>query len=151
MKRCVLQAGPIDGAAWRARLDDAGCGAVVCFEGRVRDHNEGRAVLRLEYEAHAPMAEQEGEAIIAEALARWPLGQAFCVHRHGLLELGEVAVLVGVASGHREAAFEAARWIIDEAKRRLPIWKKEHYADGSAEWVDCRHCAHPHHEEKSVA
>jgi molybdopterin synthase catalytic subunit len=138
MNRCVIQSEPIDIATWRARLEDVACGAAVFFEGRVRDHNEGRAVGRLEYEAHAPIAEKEGTAVIAEARARWPVSDAFCVHRTGVLELGDVAVLVGAASAHRDAAFEAARYIIEQVKLRLPIWKKEHYLEGEAEWVNCK-------------
>ena len=138
MSRCLIQDQPIDVAAWRARLEDAGCGAAVFFEGRVRDHNEGRAVARLEYEAHPPLAVAVGEEVIAEALQRWPVKEAFCVHRYGVLELGEVAVLVGVASAHRDAAFEAARYIIDQAKQRLPIWKKEHYPGGDSGWISAQ-------------
>jgi len=138
MSRCVIQDQPIDLAAWRARLDGAGCGAAVFFEGRVRDHNDGRSVSRLEYEAHPPLAVAVGEQVIAEALERWPVSDAFCVHRYGVLELGEVAVLVGAVAAHRDAAFEAARYIIDEAKQRLPIWKKEHYPEGDSGWISAQ-------------
>lgn len=138
MKRSRIQTEAVDVAAWRARLDQPACGAAVFFEGRVRDHNDGRPVQRLEYEAYAPLAESIGEDIIREAQARWPIANAFCVHRSGMLELGEVAVLVGAVSAHRDAAFEAARYIIDQAKQRLPIWKKEHYRDGASEWINCQ-------------
>lgn len=146
-----IAAQPIDPAEIRAAVRDPSCGGFVLFEGWVRDHNEGRAVERLEYEVYVPLALKEGEAILAEAMQKFEIRRAAAVHREGRLELTDPAVVVGVASAHRDAAFRACRYIIDEIKRRLPIWKKEHYADGTAEWVDCRHCAHPHHEEKSVA
>lgn len=134
----------IDIAAFRAALQDPACGAFVVFEGWVRNHNEGREVLRLEYEVYEPMALKLGEEIIGEARQRFDIRQAAAIHRQGELALTEPAVIVGVSSPHRAAAFEACRYIIDEIKHRLPIWKKEHYADGSADWVDCRHCAQGH-------
>jgi molybdopterin synthase catalytic subunit len=137
--------GSIDVPAFREALEDRASGAAVLFEGRVRDHNEGRRVLRLEYEVYAPLAVSEGRAVLAEAAERWPLRQAAAIHREGILELGEVAVLVGVLSAHRAEAFEAARYVIDQLKLRLPIWKKEHYADGEALWVNCRRCADAAH------
>lgn len=132
----------IDVGSFRDALNDPHCGALVLFEGWVRNHNDGRAVKRLEYEVYEPMAISEGQRILAEATDRWSLNQAACVHRAGLLELGEVAVVVGVASAHRDEAFQAARYIIDEIKTRLPIWKREHYVDGALEWVNCQRCAH---------
>lgn len=137
----------IDREAARRMLEAPGCGACVLFEGWVRDHNEGRAVERLEYEVYEPLAIKEGNAIIAEARRRWAIGNALCIHRSGPLELTDLAVLVGVASAHRDEAFAAARFIIDEAKRRLPIWKKEFYSDGAVEWVNCRRCGHVHAED----
>ncbi len=136
--------GPIDQDALRRVVEDVRCGAAVFFEGRVRNHNEGRSVLRLEYEVYEPLAVSEGQRIIGEARERWPILGAVGVHRAGLLELGDVAVVVGVVSPHRDEAFQAARYIIDEAKARLPIWKREHYEDGDAHWVNCRRCAAAH-------
>lgn len=132
-----IQSTPIDGAELRLLLADPGAGACAIFEGWVRDHNEGRRVASLDYEAYAPLAQKEGDRILAEAAARYSLLKAVCVHRTGSLELGELAVWVGVAAGHRSAAFEACRYVIDEAKARLPLWKREHYADGKTEWVNC--------------
>lgn len=137
-----IAADAIDFVAFRAALEDPRCGAAVFFEGRVRDHNEGRAVDRLEYEVYHPLAMKEGEVIIEEARARWAFHGARCVHREGLLELGDIAVLVGVVAPHRDEAFQAARYIIDETKARLPIWKKEHYRDGETHWVNCKRCGH---------
>jgi molybdopterin synthase catalytic subunit len=132
----------IDLVAIRARLEDQRCGAAVFFEGRVRDHNEGRAVDRLEYEVYEPLSVSEGARIIEEARNRWSVLGAVGVHRAGLLELGDLAVVVGVVSPHRDEAFSAARYIIDQAKLRLPIWKREHYRDGERHWVNCHRCAH---------
>ena len=135
----------IDLAAARERLLDPGCGAYVQFEGWVRDHNEGQTVIRLEYEVYEPLAVKEGERILAEAVQRFGVARAAAIHRSGMLELADVAVIVGVSSAHRGEAFEACRYIIDQLKMRLPIWKKEYYANGVAEWVNCRHCAEAAH------
>ncbi|MDH4165459.1 MAG: ThiF family adenylyltransferase [Gammaproteobacteria bacterium] len=134
---------PIDAARGREALADPACGGYATFEGWVRDHNEGRAVHRLEYEAYAALAEREGERIVAEAIARYGVQHAACVHRIGDLGLGEMAVWVGVSSRHRAEAFAACRYIIDEVKHRVPIWKKEHYVDGDSGWVNCERCAQP--------
>jgi molybdopterin synthase catalytic subunit len=110
-------------------------GALVTFVGYVRDHHGGRAVLRLEYSAYEPMAEAECARISAAAEGRWPVALAIA-HRLGTLEVGEVAVAIAVAGGHRGEAFEACRWSIEEVKRTVPIWKREFYADGTVAWVD---------------
>jgi molybdopterin synthase catalytic subunit len=135
MARFALADTPFDVAALRAGLLDARVGAYASFEGWVRDHNAGRAVDGLRYEAYAAMAEREGEAILDEAMARFPLLDARCVHRTGELALGELAVWVGVTAAHREAAFAACRFIIDAVKDRVPIWKHERYAAGDAGWL----------------
>jgi molybdopterin synthase catalytic subunit len=95
----------------------------------------------LEYEAFQELALKEGERILAEALKRFPVKQAFCIHRLGTLGLGDMAVWVGVSSAHRGEAFDACRFIIDEVKHRVPIWKKEHYRSGDSGWVNCERCA----------
>jgi molybdopterin synthase catalytic subunit len=110
-------------------------GGVATFLGLVRDHQEGRGVLRLEYSAYEPMAAAESARIVAEAEARWPVRVAV-MHRLGPLTIGEAAVAVAAASAHRGPAFEACRYVIEEVKHRLPIWKKEFYADGTVAWVD---------------
>jgi len=97
------------------------------------------------------LAMKEGLAIIQEALERFDISHARAVHRAGELDLSEPAVAVGVSAAHRDAAFRACRYIIDEIKHRLPIWKKEYYADGTAEWVNCRQCATSHAEHDSAA
>ncbi len=121
----------IDIATLRRRLDHAQAGAVVVFEGVVRDHHQGRAVRHLDYEGYAGLAAKEGGRILAEACARWPLLAAIGCHRTGHLEVGEAAVWIGVASAHRGEAFAACAWIMDEVKRRVPVWKRETFADGA--------------------
>lgn len=128
---------PLDPAALKASLADAHAGACVTFEGWVRNHNDGRPVLALDYEAYGALAEKEGARIVAEALAKFPVTSVICIHRTGALQIGDLAVWVGVAAAHRGAAFDACRYLIDEVKARVPVWKKEHYADGSTEWINC--------------
>lgn len=132
---------PIDTSALRETLFDRTAGGYSSFEGWVRNHNEGREVERLEYEAYEPLAVSEGEKIISEANELYPFVKASFVHRVGLLEIGECAVWVGVAARHRDEAFKACRYIIDELKHRLPVWKKEHYVDGDSGWVNCERCS----------
>jgi len=134
----------IDTGALREELLDAGCGGYAAFEGWVRDHNEGQAVRRLEYEAYETLAVREAERIVAEASARFGVAHIACAHRLGDLAVGELAVWVGVSAAHRHEAFLACRYVIDEIKHRLPIWKKEHYASGDSGWVNCERCAAPH-------
>jgi molybdopterin synthase catalytic subunit len=135
MARFRLSATPFDTAALRAGLLDARVGAYASFEGWVRDHNAGQAVTGLRYEAYAELAEREGDAILAEAAGRFDILDAACVHRTGDLAIGELAVWVGVAAAHRDAAFAACRWIIDEVKSRVPIWKHERYANADPAWL----------------
>jgi molybdopterin synthase catalytic subunit len=135
MARFRLSTTPIDTAPLRARCLHARAGAFASFEGWVRDHNDGRAVQGLHYEAYAALAEAEGERILAEALARFDVLEAICVHRVGELAIGELAVWVGVSAAHRDMAFGTCRWIIDEVKSRVPIWKHERYADGRSDWL----------------
>jgi molybdopterin synthase catalytic subunit len=113
-------------------------GGFVSFEGRVRNENDGQPVVRLEYEAFDSLAVAEGDRIIVEAMALFPILAAECVHRTGLLEVGETAVRIEVAAAHRGPAFDACEFLIDEIKRRIPIWKKEHYLDGTSDWINCR-------------
>jgi len=130
-----LSAESIDTSLLSRTLADDAAGAFVSFEGRVRNNNEGQKVLSLEYEAYVDMAISEGASVIDEAARRFDLIGALCVHRTGSLSIGDVAVWIGVISGHREEAFAACRFIIDEVKLRVPIWKKEHYVDGATDWV----------------
>jgi molybdopterin synthase catalytic subunit len=133
--RFGLSETPFDVAHLRAALLDARVGGYASFEGWVRDHNDGRAVHGLRYEAYPALAQREGEAIMDEALARFDILDAACMHRTGDLAIGELAVWVGVTAAHRDAAFAACRYVIDEVKSRVPIWKHERYADGDAGWL----------------
>ena len=135
MKRFRLSGTPFDAATLRANLLDPRAGAYASFEGRVRDHNDARAVEGLRYEAYTALAEAEGERILDEALSKFEILDAQCVHRTGDLAIGELAVWVGVTAMHRDAAFAACRFVIDEVKSRAPIWKHERYAEGDAGWL----------------
>jgi molybdopterin synthase catalytic subunit len=135
MNRFALSETPFDVASLRAELLDARVGGYASFEGWVRDHNAGREVTGLRYESYAALAEAEGERVLAEACERFAILDARCIHRTGDLAIGELAVWVGVAAAHRDAAFAACRWIIDEVKQRVPIWKHERYAQGDADWL----------------
>lgn len=146
---------PLDPAELARSLRDPACGGYTAFEGWVRNHNEGHNVTRLEYEAFEPLAIKEAERIMAEAVERFGIEHAACVHRVGSLAIGDLAVWVGASARHRDEAFRACRYIIDEVKHRVPIWKKEHYENGDSGWVNCERCAapgahtqieHAHHE-----
>ena len=130
-----LSGTPLDVAAQREAMLHARAGAHASFEGWVRDHNDGRAVSGLHYDAYARLAEEEGARVINEAIDRFDIVDAACIHRTGDLEVGDLAVWVGVTAGHRDAAFAACRFIIDEVKSRVPIWKRERYAAGDADWL----------------
>lgn len=125
----------------RQQLTQGGAGGYCSFEGWVRNNNDGRDVRQLEYEAYEPLAISEGRKVLEEARTKFGYLDAACVHRTGLLDIGECAVWVGVSSAHRDEAFLACRYIIDEIKIRLPIWKKEHYVSGDSGWVNCERCA----------
>ena len=138
MTRFHISADPVDAAPLRARLLHDRAGAFAAFEGWVRNHNDGRAVDGLRYEAYAALAEAEGERIVQQALEKFGAIDACCVHRIGDLAIGDLAVWVGVAAAHRGVAFDTCRWIIDEVKSRVPIWKHERYADGRSDWLHPR-------------
>ncbi len=115
--------------------ENHGIGACSVFEGVVRNTNDGHQVRKLEYECYESLAIKEGNQILDEAIEKYDLIDAFCIHRVGTLEIGDIAVVVVAASGHRDEAFKGCRYIIDEVKSRVPIWKKEHYEDGETEWL----------------
>jgi sulfur-carrier protein adenylyltransferase/sulfurtransferase len=134
---------PLNPDALARTLRDPACGGYASFEGWVRNHNEGLDVHRLEYEAFEPLAMKEAERIMAEAVEQFGIEHAACVHRTGDLAIGDLAVWVGASARHRHEAFVACRYIIDEVKHRVPIWKKEHYTNGDSGWVNCERCAAP--------
>ena len=117
-----------------AAVSGSGRGGVVTFLGTVRDHHGGRGVSALAYSAYEPMAESVCAEIVAEAEHKWPVRVALR-HRLGDLAIGDSAVAIAVAGDHREEAFAACRYAIEELKRRVPIWKRETFSDGAVEWV----------------
>jgi len=120
-------------------LHDTSCGAVATFEGRVRDHNNGKKIESLSYECYREMALKVMSDIREEALQKWTVNNIVTVHRVGNIPIGDCAVWIGVSSSHRKEAFKSCEYMIDEIKHRVPIWKKERYLDGTVEWVECHH------------
>ncbi|MEM8944214.1 MAG: molybdenum cofactor biosynthesis protein MoaE [Planctomycetota bacterium] len=110
-------------------------GAVLLFLGVTRQHTRGRETNELHYDAYDDMARNELQRLETEARDRWDLNECILVHRLGLVPLGEASVLIITASAHRKAAFDAGEWLIDTLKQRVPIWKQEHWADGTTDWV----------------
>jgi MoaE-MoaD fusion protein len=133
--RAAIVREPIDTQATISRLKYAEDGAAVVFEGVVRNQTRGRKTLYLDYEAYEEMARQQMESLAAQALQQFQIRDLAVIHRLGRLEIGETSVLIAVVSAHRAAAFDACRWLIDTLKRTVPIWKKEHFADGAV-WAD---------------
>ncbi len=119
----------------RIAVEHPEVGGVVVFEGRVRNHHNGRAVTALAYSVYRELAIREGERIVGDVAARLELPVALAVHRVGAVPIGEMAIWVYAGGAHRQAAFEGCRAIIDEIKRSVPVWKHEWYEDGSDEWV----------------
>lgn len=131
----TVTAEPIDPALVVGAVASPASGALSVFLGTVRDHSPGKpGVTHLEYEVYGEFVESKIIEIVAEARAKWDVHRVAAIHRTGRLEIGEVSVAVAVSSAHREQSFAAARYVIDELKRRAPIWKKEHW-EGGAEWV----------------
>ncbi|HEX6494459.1 MAG TPA: molybdenum cofactor biosynthesis protein MoaE [Acidobacteriaceae bacterium] len=126
---------PIDRDAMVATLKQPGDGAVVVFDGIVRDHTRGRKTLYLDYEAYEEMALAEMQKLAREAGERFAIDRVGVVHRLGRLEIGESSIVIVVTSAHRAAGFDACRWLIDTLKRTVPVWKKEYFADGAV-WTD---------------
>ena len=136
MMRTALVTRPLDIDAVRSEVAHESNGAVVLFVGTVRDVNDDQPVTGIDYRAYEAMAARELERIVAEAAERFATPYIVCEHRLGTLALGDASVVIAVAHPRRAPAFDAARYIIEELKRRVPIWKLEHYADGTREWVD---------------
>ncbi|HEV3485425.1 MAG TPA: molybdenum cofactor biosynthesis protein MoaE [Vicinamibacterales bacterium] len=134
--RSALVRRPIEPAPLLAEVQRSSNGAAVLFLGTVRDVNDGRAVTGMEYTAYEAMAERELGAIVGEGVARFGTDDIVVEHRLGSLTVGEISVAIVAAHAHRGRAFDAARYVIEELKRRVPIWKREHYVDGTREWVD---------------
>jgi molybdopterin synthase catalytic subunit len=133
--RSSIVTGPIDPAGLLAEVAGAGNGATAVFVGTVRSTNDGREVSGIEYSAYRSMAEREMTAILDEAARDHAISSAVIEHRIGVLAVGEISIAVVVASPHRRAAIDAMSAIVEETKRRVPVWKLEHYVDGTREWV----------------
>lgn len=127
---------PIDVAALMREVAAHRNGATIAFVGTVREVNDGRPVTGMEYASYRGMAERELAAIVAEAASEFDTSDVVVEHRIGVLELGEASVAIVVAHPHRGAAYDASRFVIEQLKQRVPIWKLEHYADGTREWID---------------
>lgn len=134
-EHCAIVREPIKVAAIKRELEHPDDGAALFFDGVVRNNTRGRRTLYLEYEAYESMALNELERLAQAALQQFKVRQVRLIHRLGRLEIGETSVLIGVASAHRAAAFEACRWLIDTLKKTVPIWKKEYLEDGAV-WAD---------------
>jgi Molybdopterin converting factor, large subunit len=130
----------IDPTALRKQMLSLSAGAYCSYEGWVRDHNEGKAVQELHYSGYPQMAPSVANTILQEARAKFHIEDAAIVHRIGNLQTGDIAVWVGVTAHHRGDTFLASRYIIDNVKYRLPVWKKELYTDGSSAWIENHKC-----------
>ena len=139
MSRASLVHQQIDPAAIIAEVRHPRYGAVATFIGTVREVNEGRPVSGIDYSAYVAMAQSEMDQIVAEAENQFGLGAIVVEHRLGSLELGDISIAIAVAHEHRDPALDAARFVIEQIKSRVPIWKLEHYVDGAREWVDPTH------------
>jgi len=126
----------IDVCQLKSQAFDPSSGGFVSFEGWVRNHNQGKDVTKLAYESYPKLAIKEGNKIIQEAHKRFKINKALCEHRVGILEIGDMAIWVGVSAAHRDAAFQACRYILDQVKVRVPIWKNETWSDGESGWIE---------------
>lgn len=133
---------------WKTRYTRPSVGAAVTFEGLVRNHNEGKEVKSLEYQAYPSMAIKVGQEIIEKAKILFPVTEIFCVHRTGHLQIGDIAVWVIATASHRKEAFHACQYVIDEVKALVPVWKREHYLNEMPDWVACHQCGHHHHHHE---
>ena len=140
-----LSASPIIVSEVQPLLLNPRAGALVTFEGWVRNHHEGRDVLRLEYEAYPALCLKEAQKLESEVREHFDIIDLVCVHRTGGCEIGAMAVWVGVTAEHRGPAYEASEFYMNQLKVRLPIWKKETYVNGQSDWVKCEACAEHEH------
>jgi len=121
-------------------FDNPKAGAFITFEGRVRNHNDGKSVSSLEYQSYSAMALKEGSKIIAQAKEKFGLIDAYCVHAEGHLQVGDLAIWIVTLAKHRKEAYLASEYIIDTVKQTVPIWKREHYLNETPNWVACHRC-----------
>ena len=133
-KKVIIQKEEIDITALISQLGTEGDGAVVAFTGRARNMSRGKSVDHLEYEIYNSMALKELQRIVDEAAEKWALNNCVVIHRYGSVAVGETSIFIGISSPHRDESYESSRYIIDEIKKRVPVWKKEFYRDGSS-WI----------------
>jgi len=143
MRRVSILTGEIDPASLINEVSSPQYGAISLFVGTVREVNEGRSVSAIEYSAYKSMATAELQRILDEAEGRFEVSALVVEHRIGLLGLGDVSIAIVAAHPHRAPALDCTRYVIEEIKKRVPIWKKEHYTDGTREWVDPTRAAQP--------
>ncbi|HMG12805.1 MAG TPA: molybdenum cofactor biosynthesis protein MoaE [Gemmatimonadaceae bacterium] len=136
MSRAAIVTRPIDPAQLIAEVQSNEFGAISVFAGTVRDTNDGRSVSAIDYSAYTSMAESELNAILTEAKEMFGVSAVVVEHRVGALALGDVSIAIVAAHAHRAPALDCTRFVIEEIKKRVPIWKREHYADGAVEWVN---------------
>ena len=134
--RVAVVTDPIDTAAVLREVESPAHGAAILFVGNVREVNDGRSVDGMEYTAYTAMAEKEMAAIASEAAEKFSGSFVVIVHRIGQLAIGDTSVAIATANAHRDAAYQASRYVIEQLKARVPIWKREHYTDGTREWID---------------
>jgi len=137
MKHIITQQEPINLDSLLSHGEASSDGADLVFIGKVRDHSRGKTVLHIDYEIYDTMALKELNKIADEALAEWDISRVLIVHRYGRVNIGEASIVITVSSSHRDESYRGSRYIIDEIKKRVPIWKKEFYSDGS-EWIGDR-------------
>jgi len=133
----VLQTDSINLEKSLTKLGAKSDGAVVTFIGQARNNSKGKKVLYLEYQVYESMAKKELKKVLEEAKQKWPITNCLTIHRYGKVKIGETSIFIAVSAPHRLEAFEANKYIIDEIKKRVPIWKKEYYSDGTA-WITDR-------------
>ena len=142
---------PIDIFQYWKDVHDSETGAVVVFSGEIRGTGKGKQVAWLEYESYESMAEKVIADIVARANEKWPLNKVVCLHRIGRLEITDCAILVITCSAHRDAAYKANRYIVDEVKHMAPIWKNEIFTDGTHAWgANCEGCEHSYHQNPDI-
>ena len=141
----LITGDPIDWSQLVEKAHHPRAGAVVIFSGEVRNHNQGKNVLFLEYEAYVPLARKIASEILSEAREKWELYHAICVHRVGKVDISGCSVAVITSAAHRTDAYAANQFIIDKIKHEVPIWKREHYQDGTSEWGSNCNCGDPTH------
>ena len=129
----------IDAGAFLSIKPAQDCGASACFFGWVRNHHEGRSVIRLNYECYEVLAEKEIGRIVLDVRKKYNCGEVRILHRIGMIEIGEIAVAIHAVSAHRDEAFRACREAIERIKQTVPVWKQEFYEDGAVAWVLCNH------------